>query len=386
MIKRDQAYALSRTLAFMKTIMDAPEEHLVVMTLAVALSHVKYISPNVCYVLAQGEAESGKSTLTQHIPLLLASNPFQVSRLTSSDAVRNAFLERDEIDTLVFDDASKIWGASGRSSQMNIQTQLAVNAYSDLGTVAVSRSGTTVKARAYGVCFFNGLGDVIPDDAATRCIKLTLVKRAEGAKRMKNAGSPMVRSDAALLKKELHRWANSRRREMAAWLVENDHKIHPLLNDRLLQLWGPLFAIAHAAGGDWPQLCMDAFLSVGLDESEKPVVQRDEQALLDVARIATQSGARVLFFGDLVRGLRSLPDAFYRKAGTRDLYELLEEVMGESQPVRGRNMDGKVANAEGWAVAPVLREAAELQRSLRPAAPEAGEDRVARALRMEVEE
>lgn len=386
MIKRDQAYALNRTLAFMKTIMDAPEEHLVVMTLAVALSHVKNISPNVCYVLATGEKESGKSTLTQHIPLLLASNPFQVSRLTSSDAVRNAFLSRDTVNTLVFDDASKIWGASGRSSLMNIQTQLAVNAYSDLGQVSVSRSGVPVTVQAYAVCFFNGLGDVIPEDAATRCIKLPLAKRAEGARRMKNAGSPRVRSDAVLLKRELSRWANSRRREMAEWLTENDYKIHPLLDNRLLQLWGPPFAIANAAGGDWPRLCMEAFLSLGLDASEKPVVQRDEQALLDVARIAVQSGARVLFYGDLLRELRRLPDAFYRQTGSRDLYELLEEVMGPSAPVRGKNMDGKVANAEGWAVAPVLREAAELQRALRPAVPEAGEDRVARALRMEIEE
>ncbi len=102
--------------------------------------------------------------------------------------------------------------------------------------------------------------------------------------------SAPVRMEAEPLKAELRRWANSRRREMAQWLIENGHRVHPLLNDRLLQLWGPLFAIAHVAGGDWPQLCLDAFLSLGLDESEKPVLQRDEQALLDTARIAAAKG------------------------------------------------------------------------------------------------
>lgn len=377
MIKRDQAYALNRVRAFSGTIMDAPGEVLDMLTLVLTLTHVKNISPNVPYVLAQGEAESGKSTLTKDLPMLLASNVFLVDRLSTSDAVRNRFLDRTPPDTLPFDDASKIWGPSGRQSTTNVATQLAVNSYADTGRVSVSRGGTTVEAPAYCVCFFNGLGDVLPNDVATRCIKVRLVKRSDGARRMRGAMSAPVRLEAEPLKAELHRWANSKRREMAQWLIENGHRIHPLLNDRLLQLWGPLFTIAHAAGGDWPGKCLNAFLSLGLDEAEKPVLQRDEQALLDTARIAVAKGVRTLFAADLVPELRKA-DAFYRKTGTDDLITLLVEVLGEPEEARDRTMEGKRGAGLGWSVAPVLIAAKELRESLQPERPETGQDRVQR--------
>ncbi|HEY1700770.1 MAG TPA: DUF3631 domain-containing protein [Trebonia sp.] len=380
MSNRKQDYALNRVRRFISTVMHAPDEQLDAMALILALTHVKHISPNVPYVLATGAAESGKSTLTKDIPLLFASNPFIIDRLTTSDGLRNRFLERVSPDSFVFDDASKIWGASGRGSGTTGVTQLAVNGYADTGRVAVSRQGSTVEAPAYGVGFFNGLGDVLPGDVATRCIKFPTVAKPAGI-RKRPANSVPVRLEAEPLKKELHRWATANRREMAAWLIENGHRIHPLLDNRLLQLWGPLFAVAHAAGGNWPGLCMSAFLSLGLDESERPVRQRDEQALLDAAKVLTDSGREQLFTADLVPALQLLPDEFYRKVDTRYLVEdLLPQALGEPQLMRGRSLDGRTVRGEGWLASDIMDAAADLMEELNPAPATSGPDRVQRAL------
>jgi hypothetical protein len=382
-MSRGSDHTLNAVRRFSETVMWAPDEQLDALTLIMALTHVKNISPNVPYVLATGDPESGKSTLTKDVPLLFVSNPFIIDRLTTSDGLRNKFLERIPPDTFIYDDASKIWGASGRGSGTTGVTQLAVNGYADTGRVAVSRNGSTVEASAWGVSFFNGLGDVLPGDVATRCIKFPTLAKPAGI-RKRPANSVPVRREAEPLKKELHRWATSQRREMARWLIDNGDRIHPLLDNRLLQLWGPLFAVAHAAGGGWPRKCMNAFLTLGLDASEKPVPQRDEQALLDTAKIALSTGAVRLFAAELVPALRELPgDDFYRTVPTSYLVEdLLPRALGsEAREMTGRNLaNTRKVSGEGWAAAPVLEAAAALTEELNPVPAQAGPSRTQRAM------
>lgn len=380
MNRREPGFALSVTRNFIETIMWAPEEQLDALTLILALTHVKDLSPNVPYVLATGKREAGKSTLTKNIPLLLASRTFIVDRLTTSQAVREVFLNAEPPDTLLFDDASKIWGESGRSSTTNVPTQLAVAAYEDTGKVSVSRNGSTVNAPAYAVCFFNGLGNVLPDDVRTRCIVFPTTAKPEGV-RKRGARSVPVRKDAEPVKLQLSRWANSVKRDAASWLIENGHRIHPLLDSRLLQLWGPLFALADAAGGAWPRKCMDAFLALGLDASEKPVVQRDEQALLDTAKVIMSAGVDRVFTAELVPALRGLPDPYYREVDTRYLVEdLLPRALGPSREMRGRSMEGDSVRGHGRMAGPILERAAELHDDLYPQPEQSGPDRVQREL------
>lgn len=378
----DPDYVLNAVRGFIEAIMYAPDEQLDAFTLILALTHVKDLSPNVPYVLATGKREAGKSTLTKNIPLLLASRPFIVDRMTTTEAVRNVFLRAEAPDSLLFDDASKIWGESGRQSTTNIQTQLAVAAYEDTGRVAVSRQGSTVEVPAYGVSFFNGLGDVLPEDVRTRCIVFPTVAKPSGV-RKRGARTLPVRKDAEPMKLQLSRWANSVKKDAATWLLNNGYRIHPLLDSRLLQLWGPLFALAYAAGGTWPQRCLDAFLALGLDASEKPVPQRDEQALLDAARVAVKAGVQVLFAGDLVPALRLLPDPYYREMGNDDLVsDLLPRALGPMERQRGVNMDGRTVTGMGWRVAPVLRAAKQLHEDLNPVPVATGPDPVQSALQM----
>jgi len=376
----NRAHILTMVRNFNETLMWAPDEHLDVITLVLALTPVKDISPNVPYILATGKAESGKSTLTKNLPLLFASRPFLIDRLTTSDGLRNKFLEREPPDTFIYDDASKIWGADGRRASTTGVTQLAVNGYENTGRVAVSRNGSTVEAPAWGVSFFNGLGDVLPGDVATRCIKLPVTAKPAGV-RKRPANSVPVRLEAEPLKRELHRWARANRRQMAAWLTANAHRIHPRLDNRLMQLWGPLFAVAHAAGGDWPERCMQAFLVLGLDESERPVVQRGEQVLLDAAKFAMDSGVAVIFTAELVPWLRGLPAEFYGEVPDQYLVtDLLPRAIGPTRRMRGRTSAGELVSGAGWPAADVLEKAAALREDLYPSERADGPDETELAL------
>lgn len=383
MSRRSTDYALNAVRNFAGAIMWAPEEHLDALTLVLALTHVKGISPNVPSVLATGAAESGKSTLTKNIPLLLASSPFIVDRGVTEQGLRNKFLEATAPDTLIWDDASKIWGQDGRRASTTIQTQLAVNSYEDTGKISVSRNGSTVDAPTYCVSFYNGLGDVLPSDVRTRCIEFPTRAKPPGVRTL-NARSKAVMLEAEPLKAELHRWTAQNKRAMETWLIDNGHRIHPLLNSRLLQLWGPLFAIAHAAGGTWPKRCRDAFLALGLDESEKPVPQRDEQALLDTARFIEQTGVDRVFTAELVPWLRELPNEFYRKADTAYLVtDLLPRALGPSREMRGKSAAGTVVRGMGRMAAPLLEKAADLYESLYPEPEQSGPGHVEQELTLE---
>ena len=378
---RSPDYALNAVRRFIGTLMWAPDEQLDAMTLILALTHVVHISPNVCYVLATGPKEAGKSTLTKNIPLLFAESPFIVDRMTSSEALRNVFLTRNPPRAMLFDDASKLWGPGGRNNTTNIQTQIAVAVYEDTGEVSVSRNGNTVNYPAYAVCFFNGLGEVLPDDVASRCIKFPVLPMPATV-RKRGARTAIVRREAEPLKTELHRWATSHAEFMAAWLTDNAASIHSKMNARLGQLWAPLFAIAAAAGGQWPAKAMSAFLTLGLDASEKPVPQRDEEALLDTARIIEAYGVREVFAAELIPALRELPgNDFYVKAPNDYLFEdLLPRALGPSREMRGKAFDGSVVTGEGWRSAPVLEAAAELHKELYPEPVSAGPSRTQRAM------
>ena len=377
-----RAPVLTMTRNFISTLMWAPDEVLDAITLVLAVTHVKDSFTNVPFVLATGEAESGKSTLTKNIPLLLASRPWIVDKMTTDQGLKNKFLsENDRPDTVLFDDASKIFGEDGRRGRTSSVYQMAVNGYEDTAKVSVSRNGSTVDVPAYIVGFMNGLGDVVPGDLRTRCIKVKIVKKPGGI-RTRNARSVPVRQEAEPLKRELHRWAVSNRRVMEQFVLNGLSRVHPRMNDRLQQIWGPLFAVAHAAGGDWPKRCLDAFLILGLDESEKPVLQRDEQALLDAGKIALTAGSTVLFLAELVPVLREIPDDFYRKVDDDYLVtDLLPRALGPAKRVRGKVMDGgDTAAGEGWMIADVLERAAALHEELYPPPPDTGPDPVQQAL------
>ena len=381
MSRRQSDFALNATRAFIATMFWGPDEYIDAMSLILAVSHVKDAFDTVPYVLVTSKnPRVGKSTLSKNIPFLLGSRPWRVGANTTTDALRNKFLEREPPDCVLMDDASKFYGESGTSRKTTPLYQMSVDGYEKNATVSVSRGGVSRDLPAYIMVFMNGLNNAVPEDLATRAIQFKLKPKPPQIA-MRSALSAEAAKEAEPLKAELHRWANANKAVIKRYMQAEVFRTHPLLTDRTLQLWGPLFAVAHCAGGDWPRRCMDAFLSMALDEGDKPVLQRDEEVLLDAARIIMRCKVDRVFTAELIPALRELPSDFYGEVDDRYLVEdLLPRALGPSADMRGKAMDGTMVRGEGRMAAPILAKAIELREELFPEPPAPEPDNVQRAM------
>jgi len=136
----------------------------------------------------------------------------------------------------------------------------------------------------------------------------------------------------AILCRKLARWA----RDNFAALQACDPKMPPGAYNRVADNWRPLFAIAQIAGGDWPQLTLDAYneLANGKEvrgqksevgrrqanstlstENPQPLDGSPVELLADIREIFTQSGATRISSKQLVEALRNHPVGRYAKLG-----------------------------------------------------------------------
>lgn len=374
---------LLRVRAFIDSMFWGPEEYSDAMTLILAFTHVMEYFDTAPYVLVTSrDPKVGKSTLSKNIPFLLADRPWRVSANTTTDALRNKFLDRERPKVLLMDDASKFYGEGGTARKTAPLYQMSVDGYENNATVSVSRGGVSRDLPAYIMLFMNGLNNAVPDDLATRAVQFRLRPKPESVRLKLSALSPEAAKEAEPLKRALHQRTNAKRKEMQLFLRSQGHRIHPLLNDRLMQVWGGLFAVAHAAGGSWPRRCLSAFLSMALDEGNEPVLFSDQRVLLDAAKLAVKTGTRVLFTADLVPALRNLPSGFYDDLGDSYLVgQLLPAALGAPDPrLRGKSLDGRLVTGQGWLAAPVLRAAADLEEELYPETADRAPDPVEQAL------
>lgn len=373
---------LNAVRGFVKGLWWGPDEYLDAITLMLAVTHVKDYFTSVPFALiTSGKPKTGKTTLSTHIPLLLADSPWEINSLTTEPAIRAKFNDRVPPSAVCVPDASKIFGESGMNGRTAKAYQLLVAGYLRNGKIEVSVNRVSTQLPAYFVAFIDGLNNAVPGDLATRAIHFKVNPKPSNI-RLRDALSIPVSKEAEPLKKALHRWATSSRREMQAFMLSGVTRVHPLLVDRTMQIWGPVFAVAHAAGGGWPQRCMAAFLEMALDENDKPVVLVGQKALLDTAKILSRTGATRIFTADLLPALRDLPgDDFYTEVDDDYLVEdLLPRALGPSREMRGASLDGDVVTGMGRMAAVILRKAAELLEELEPEREQAGPSAVEREL------
>lgn len=381
MSRRPPDFVLNAVSGFIASVFWGPEEYNHAMTLILGVNHVLDAFESWPYVLVTSDSPKvGKSTLSRDIPALLADSWWRVSRNTTTDALRNKFLERNPPKAIGGDDIGKIFGEGGTRGTTTPLYQMAIDGYVRGATVSVSRNGVTRDLPCGAMWFMNGLHNAVPEDLATRAVHFRLRPKPAHI-RMRSALSSSVAKEAEPLREELHRWANSSKKAIQEYMRAQVFRVHPLLTDRTAQLWAPLFAVAHAAGGEWPRRCMDAFLTIALDEGERPRLQRDEEALLDTARIIQKAGTDRVFTAELVPALRDLPSDFYREVDDQYLVEdLLPRALGPSRMMTGRAMDGSRASGMGRMAAPILEKAAALREELFPEPEPAAPDRVQQEL------
>lgn len=367
------SFVLDETREFIGSIVWAPGYVLDLMTLAVTLTHVlgnpkgRAVLTAVPHIMGYSKDWGvGKSTLFSQVPMLLADHPWQVGRGTTEPSINSKFLA-GPVNALVVDDMGKVFGENGLSGKLTKLYDLLVKSYTSDGVISVSANRVAKDLPVFCMAFMNGLEKSAPDDLLSRAIVIEM-KRKPARVRKANALSAGVKADAEALREALHGWAGSQVSFIEDFLLNEVIHLHPSLNDRLLQKWGALFALAHAAGGTWPGRIMTAFMRLALDASEKPPVLPFQQLLLDTAGIIEQYKVPVIFTADLIAELRELPDGdYYNKADNAYLVEtLFPKALGPSEDLTGLNLEGEMVSARGRKAGPLLRKAAQLYALINP--------------------
>ena len=364
-------YVPNKIRAFIDGLVYAPDEYKDLLTMVLAVGHTRDSFTTLPHVLATAETPaSGKSTIACDIPMLLAFNPWKIGKLTTEPALRAKYLDRIR-PTPVADDIGKIFGDNGTSGKGNLIYALLIDSYRKDGVVEVSRSGVNQKLHTFSTAYMNGLKNAVPGDLFTRAIHFQM-KEAPSGLNLRDALEDSVTADAEILREALHSWAGGHGEVMKAFMRGPVRFIHPLLEKRKLQIYGPCFAAAYAAGGDWPRRIYDAFVMCALDASEKPVLVPEQLALLDAAELIMRRELDTLFTSDLITLLREKPTGdYYRKAEDTHLNtRVFPAALGNAKLVLGTALTGEhkgqYGKSKGCEAAPVLRDAAKLRAMLYP--------------------
>lgn len=332
---------------FAASILYASDEQIDALVLALGVSHNIDLFNTAPRLLAvSDEPQSGKSTLL-HLVLMLALNGWKAD--ATSFALRARFSQPGKT-AFVHDEISKLFGASGLRGHSSPLYKLLVEGYERTATLslAVDRMAVDVPAFSFAACA--GLGTAAPADLRSRSIIFHMKPLPDTVAELRSALDSDTWADAAIHRERLHRWVLGASGDIRD-AYRSMRPPHRKLRARLGQIWLPLFAVAQAAGGEWPERCLRAFKALGLDASDQPVLLPAQMVLRDAAKVIRSRGTPAVIPAPLLRDeLRGLADVeLYGQYTDRRLAMLMAEALGANRVLRG---GAKLYR--GWDTPPIL--------------------------------
>lgn len=136
----------------------------------------------------------------------------------------------------------------------------------------------------FGPVTMAGNSPNLPDDTRSRCIRVLLLPDYEGT--VSDSDWQYIEDDAALLREQIEAWAD----EVRGAVRDNRPTYPEGLTGRNRERWAPLYKVALAAGGAWPDYCrnlIDADLADMQADREAGLarVPRHVQLLWDIAAV-----------------------------------------------------------------------------------------------------
>jgi Protein of unknown function (DUF3631) len=312
-------------------------------------------------LITSEEPESGK-TETQGLTLALCANGWNVTKETTKDAIRVRYdCPADKVPTIGIGDTVNIWGESGRSGASHPVTSYLRDGYKAGATVSISRSGVPVDLPIFTSAIMAGLKNAVPKDIRTRCI---VVKMRKGRPQLDydfHEHDGMADMLSAALSSQFRRCIPELRKFRAKGL-------HPRLTGRKREIWEPLFAIAHANGGDWPKRMMAAFLDLAMDQGDEVKLTPMQVIIRDMRTAAEIIGTPRIAGADMVGSLLGSRERMYEGMTERSLAMFMAKAMEPAQPFQFRADDGRVVR--GYTLADIQQAAA----SRLPAEPDEGQE------------
>lgn len=298
----DLAELLEATIALLRAYVVLSAEQAVTVALWAVFSHVVEAFEMTPYLeISSPEMRSGKTTLLWMLEALVR-DPWPV--IQPSDAVLYRKIERDH-PTLLLDEADTIFSAKASERYEPLRSLL--NAGNWRGVVVPRCIGPTQELRDFEIFCPKataGIGDYLPRTVADRCIRLALERKrpSDAVKRRRRreimeAGAPLRGQMAAL-----------RRGVVLEQLVRARPDLPEELNDRALESWEPLIAIADLAGGSYPARARTAALELSAGEDDE-TAGTAHRLVSDMRTVFVESGADRLNTGELVEQLVHLPDS-----------------------------------------------------------------------------
>lgn len=258
----DAAELLGQVHTFLGRFVAYPSDHAhVAHTLWVAHTHLLNAcesTPRLAFL--SPEPGSGKSRALETTELLVP-NPMPAVNVSVSYLYRSVSSEGGR-PTILYDEIDCVFGAKTSSDHEDVRGLL--NAGHRRGAI-VGRCvvrGKTVELENFPVfaaVAMAGLGD-LPDTILTRSIIVRMRRRAPG-------------EHVEPFRRRLHAEEGERIRDrLAAWAEEIEPTITGAwpempssITDRDADVWEAIFAIADAAGGDWPELARVAAVALVAD-------------------------------------------------------------------------------------------------------------------------
>lgn len=181
------------------------------------------------------------------------------------------------------------------------------------------------------------VGDTITD----RSIVVSLRRKAKGEHAHKL--SPNLSANLRTLRRKCLRWAN----DNAHCITAKNPTLPDSPNDRALDNWTPLLAIADMAGGQWPQMAREAFASLTKIDADSE--SAGHLILEDVKQAFDDRSVLTIWSSDLVDDLIAMEERPWSewKRGKPITANSLSKLLG-SFGIRSRQLKQAGTNKRGY--------------------------------------
>lgn len=270
---------LDEMYAFNAAHITATDTQLDAMTLYAAATHAMKAHVTFGRMLFTSDKEESGKTLAMQVTASLCSAPSDAAGTKfalDSELAQAANEPERPVPTLYYDEVSNVFGRSGTGGNSSPLADILRRGYK---RGATSKRSTNRVAEEYSVFtgfLMTGLKVAVPRDIRSRCI----VIRMEPGKPRRYFDARESEPEARVLGVAV---AHVVKEALPAIRAFRARGIHPKLVARKLEVWEPLFAVAHTLGGqEWLNRCLSAFLELALDESDQPVLSFRQQVLSDL--------------------------------------------------------------------------------------------------------
>jgi hypothetical protein len=332
--------------AFLRRFVAYPSDHAhVAHTLWIAHAHAMEAwdsTPRIAFL--SPEPGSGK-TRALEVSEILVPNPVEAVNVTPAYLFRKVGSE-DGAPTILFDEVDTIFGPKAKDNE---EIRGLLNAGHRRGAVAgrcVVRGKTveTEEIPAYCAVALAGLGS-LPDTLMSRAIVIRMRRRAPSEK-----VEPYRRRDEIgeghELRGRLVGWATARGKILYAARPALPSGIE----DRNADVWEALFAIADAAGGDWPKKAREAAVALIAASRE----QEPSLGIRLLADLRTVFGeTEVLFTEAILVALHALEESPWqdlkgKALDSRGLGLRLRQYGIKSKQIRDGTINKKTGERTWW--------------------------------------